>query len=202
MSTKKRTAYQQFVSNFAAQNPDRKWGKCEFLRAAAAAWRTDHPPKPKGPCVGKVQDDCKDPCGWANGKKRKYCHAKPVKRQVGGFNCSKQDKNLRDCLSGSTKCGTQIDNLNKCKKSIDQNDESANAPYNQTGGLFGGGVECGDKRQQKREKEYSACVDDEKKNLDIDCEPIRKQYNVCEGNKPEGKYGESTGKHLYPKERD
>jgi hypothetical protein len=80
MPTKQRTAYQQFVSDFAAANK-KKWGKGELIRAAAAAWRAEgHFPKPKGLCVGVPQSDCLPPCGWANGAKRKYCHAKPGRK--------------------------------------------------------------------------------------------------------------------------
>jgi hypothetical protein len=85
--SKKRTEYQQFVSNFASENNERKWGKGEFMIAAAQAWRgAGHLPKPKSSCVGKVKGDCKLPCGWAEGKKRKYCHTKSVCASKAGPN--------------------------------------------------------------------------------------------------------------------
>jgi len=88
MSTKPRTAYQQFVSDFAAQNKGQKWGPGGLMRAAAQAWRdAGHVPKstskPRSACAGKVRTDCTPPCVWTNGPKRQYCHAKPVGKGKG-----------------------------------------------------------------------------------------------------------------------
>jgi len=86
MSTKPRTAYQQFVSDFAAQNKGQKWGPGGLMRAAAAAWRAEGnvpKAKPKSACAGKVRTNCTPPCVWTNGAKRQYCHAKAVGKGKG-----------------------------------------------------------------------------------------------------------------------
>jgi hypothetical protein len=78
-----RTAYQQFVSDFAKEHQGQKWGGGGgFLIAASDAWReSGHPSKPKGPCVSKNLSACKllPTCTWANGQERKYCRSKPVR---------------------------------------------------------------------------------------------------------------------------
>jgi hypothetical protein len=85
-----RTVYQQFVSDFAAENKGKIPGH-NMITAAAEAWSASGLKKvgakkaPSG-CVKVSQPKCLPPkCKWVSGDKRKYCRVASIKPQAGGW---------------------------------------------------------------------------------------------------------------------
>jgi hypothetical protein len=85
-----RTAYQQFVSDFAAENKGKIAGR-QMITEAAAAWaasgqKLSAPKKAPSGCVKVSQPKCLPPgCKWASGAKRQYCRKATIKPQVAGW---------------------------------------------------------------------------------------------------------------------
>jgi hypothetical protein len=163
--SKQRTPYQQFVSEFSAQHKGQKWGKKgEFQRAAATAWHVDHPLKPRSFCAGVDQSACLPPlCGWADGKKRKYCHAKPVRKalQMGGKkSCSKIYGEYHDCVQKKApkNCEKKKSSLLKCEQN--------------GGGLFG------KSKCEKADEQYYKCVNNRKFNHGAKMNDCSKEHDA------------------------
>lgn len=76
-----RSAYQQFVSDFAKAQPGP-----DLMKRAAAAWRASghavSARKPKSACAGQAQPKCLPPCNWtkATAKRRAHCRASPARK--------------------------------------------------------------------------------------------------------------------------